>query len=106
MSIIGGYRQVGGTRHSITCTPSKLSMDAETENGHRPPIAVIGRVVYKLIVERQLGTFEHRHIVIGRQGWTSSAPPPGQRRSGVPSQSHRSLTSAMTVALAQRSRLA
>src|SRR4029450_6822268 len=39
-------------------------MGAETKNRHRPPIAVIGRVVHELIVERQLGKFEHRHAVI------------------------------------------
>jgi hypothetical protein len=42
----------------------------------------------------------------GRQRWASSVPPPGQGRSGVPARTHRSRPSAMTVGLAQHSRLA
>ena len=61
---MGSHRQVG--RWSA-CTPSKLSMRAETKNRHRPPIAVIGRVAHKLIVERQLGKCEYRHAVLGLQ---------------------------------------
>src|SRR5215470_5275172 len=51
----------------VTCTPSKLPMGAETDNRHRPPIAVIGWVIHKLIVERELGKGEDRHAVIGLQ---------------------------------------
>src|SRR5262252_3353644 len=36
----------------VACKPSKLPMGAETDNRHRPPIAVIGWVIHKLIVER------------------------------------------------------
>src|SRR5215510_10436379 len=49
------------------CTPSQLPMGAETENRHRPAIAVIGRVANKLIVERQLGEFTYCHAVVGLQ---------------------------------------
>ena len=45
--------------------PSKLPMGAETKNRHRPPIAVIGRVIHELIVKRQLGKFEDREAIIG-----------------------------------------
>src|SRR5215813_10672916 len=56
-----------GGKGGVTCTPSKLPMGAETENRHRPAVAVIGRVAHKLIVERQLGKFKYCHAVVGLQ---------------------------------------
>src|SRR5262249_34342782 len=41
-------------QEGFACTPSKLPMGAETENRHRPPIAVIGPGIHQLIVHPKL----------------------------------------------------
>jgi hypothetical protein len=56
-------RQRGG--RSGIASDGQAAMGWMSDTRYRPTIPIIGRVVHALIVERQLGTFEHHHVVIG-----------------------------------------